>query len=94
MQCLLLSSKNTHWVSLNGMNSGLLPSKPTKLEFAYRRKACLVVNVYQPAGSKSSLPVVNVYRAPSVYLQADNSTTISAILGEAVEGTRTFALQL
>ena len=25
MQCLLLSSKNTHWESLNGMNTGLLP---------------------------------------------------------------------
>ena len=32
MQCLLLSSKNAHWVSLNDLNTGLLPwQKANKL---------------------------------------------------------------
>ena len=30
MQCLLLSSKNTHWISLNDSNTGLLPWQQAK----------------------------------------------------------------
>ena len=40
MQCLLLSSKNTHWISLNDSNTGLLPWQQAKktLDFSTRPK--------------------------------------------------------
>ena len=57
MKCLLLSSKNTHWVSLNDLNTGLLPcvrqfNKQHKMLLVYKS-----IIIYVPGSfiiSKSS----------------------------------------
>ena len=47
MQCLLLSSKNTHWVSLNDLNTGLLPWQQAKNILFRTKTSRLLLSVFQ-----------------------------------------------